>query len=94
MWHFKLKELSKKTDEPQLSSQINTHSYGWVIMSFLISLLWFKINNMPIFPLGFIGGLVITYWSYDIDRSLGKEPFTIYSILLSIIAMIIGFIIR
>jgi len=52
-------------------------------MSFLISFLWFKINNVPIFPLGFIGALIIAYWSADIDKTLGKETLLKHSIILS-----------
>lgn len=58
-----------------LSAQINTHSVGWMIMSFLVSLLWLKVNNTPLFPLGFIGGLVIAFWSADVDRAFGKNRF-------------------
>jgi predicted nucleic acid-binding Zn ribbon protein len=77
-----------------LSTSINTHSYGWMIMAFLVSFLWFKINNNPIFPLGLIGALIIAFWSADIDKALGKEPLINYSIILAIIGMIIGFIVR
>lgn len=77
-----------------LSTPINTHSSGWMIMSFLISFLWFRINNNPIFPLGFIGALLIALWSADIDKTLGKEPLLNYSLILSSIGMIIGFIVR
>jgi uncharacterized membrane protein len=74
--------------------RINTHSYGWAILSFLLSFLWFKINNNPLFPLGFIGALVITYWSYDIDKSLGKQTVAIVAFALSVIGMILGLTIR
>jgi hypothetical protein len=77
-----------------LSVPINTHSSGWMIMSFLVSFLWFKIDNNPIFPLGFIGALIIAFWSADIDKALRKEPLLNYSIILAIIGMIIGFIVR
>jgi hypothetical protein len=73
--------------------QVNTHSIGWVLMSFLVSFLWFNINNHPIFPLGFIGGLVITFWSSDIDKALGKEPLTWLSVAISIIGMFLGFLV-
>jgi len=75
-------------------ARINTHSLGWTILSFLISFLWFKINNVPVFPLGFVGGLVVAYWSSDIDRALGKQSLMGTSVMLSILGMFIGFIIR
>jgi len=81
-----------KLDQPL--QQVNTHSYGWVLISFLVSFLWFKINNNPIFPLGFVGGLVITFWSSDIDKALGKEPLTWLSVAISIFGMFLGFLIR
>jgi hypothetical protein len=37
-------------------------------MAFLVSLLWFKINGRLVFPLGFVGGLVISGFSWDIDK--------------------------
>lgn len=77
-----------------LSTPINTHSLGWLVMSFLISFLWFKIGNNPVFPLGFIGALIIALWSADIDKALGKEPLFNYSLILSSIGMLIGFIVR
>jgi cellobiose-specific phosphotransferase system component IIC len=81
-----------KLDQPL--QQVNTHSYGWVLMSFLVSFLWFKINNTPTFPIGFVGGLVITFWSSDIDKALGKEPLTWLSVVISLFGMFLGFLIR
>jgi hypothetical protein len=78
----------------QALQQVNTHSYGWVIMSFLVSFLWFRIDSMPIFPLGFVGGLVITFFSSDTDRALGKKPLTWLSVVISIFGMFLGFLIR
>jgi len=34
----------------QLQSQINTHSLGWLTLSFLVSFLWFRIGGQPLFP--------------------------------------------
>jgi hypothetical protein len=73
--------------------QINTHSYGWALLAFLVSFLWFKINNVPIFPLGFVGGLIITFWSSDIDQTLGKKPLTWLSVALAILGMSLGFLV-
>ena len=74
--------------------KINTHSYGWIIMAFLVSFLWFKINGAPIFPLGFIGGLVISYWSMDIDRAVGKPSYMAASVVFSFVGMFLGLIIH
>jgi hypothetical protein len=81
-----------KLDHPfrQVSRQVNTHSLGWMVLSFLVSFLWFKINSNPVFPLGFMGGLVITFWSSDIDKALGKETYTWPSVALSVLSMLIG----
>jgi hypothetical protein len=62
-------------------------------MSFLVSFLWFKINNVPIFPLGFVGGLIIAFWSSDIDKTLGKKPLTSLSVAMSVSGMLLGFLI-
>jgi hypothetical protein len=61
-------------------------------MSFLVSFLWFKISNVPIFPLGFVGGLIITFWSSDIDRTLGKKPLAWLSVAMSVFGMFLGFL--
>ena len=82
------------TDMIHPLSKINTHAYGWMALSFVFSLLWFKVNNVHVFPLGFIGGLIVAYWSYDIDKSLGKKTHMGYSIIVSIVGMIIGAITR
>lgn len=82
------------TSQTQYLKTINTHSLGWTILSFLISFLWFKVNNVPVFPLGFIGGLVVAYWSSDIDRALGKESLMSISVILSVLGMFMGFVIR
>jgi hypothetical protein len=62
-------------------------------MSFLVSFLWFKVGSIPIFPLGFVGGLIITFWSSDIDKALGKEPLAWLSVVMSVFGMFLGFLI-
>ena len=74
--------------------RINTHTFGWIIMAFLVSFLWFKIGITPIFPLGFVGGLVITAFSWDIDKQVGKSSMAPVGLALSFIGMVIGAIIR
>jgi hypothetical protein len=74
--------------------RINTHSYGWAILAFLVSFLWFKVGNAPVFPLGFIGGLIISRWSWEIDRAAGKQSMIRSAIALSVLGMILGLIIR
>jgi hypothetical protein len=77
-----------------LALQINTHSYGWAILAFLVSFLWFKVDNAPVFPLGFIGGLIISRWSWDIDHAAGKQSIIRSAIALSVLGMILGLIIN
>ena len=83
-----------ETSPGQLQSQINTHSLGWLTLSFLVSFLWFKIGNHPVFPLGFVGGLAIGFWSSEIDRALAKPSFLGHSITLSIVGMVLGLFIN
>ncbi len=73
---------------------INTHSYGWLALTFLISLLWFKLNGNPIFPLGFVGGLIVAYWANDINRAVGKSSIAEPAIALALVGMVIGLIIH
>ncbi len=63
-------------------------------MAFLVSFLWFKINNVLLFPLGFIGGLIIMGFSGHIDKQVGKPSMVILGVALSFVGMIIGAIIR
>lgn len=74
--------------------KINTHTYGWIIMAFLVSLLWFKINSNLVFPLGFVGGLVISGFSWDIDKQVGKQSSAYLGIIFSFLGMVIGAIIH
>jgi hypothetical protein len=76
------------------TQKINTHTLGWTLMAFLVSLLWFKINNAPVFPLGFIGGLVIILFSSHIDKQVGKQSLAPVGFALSFVGMILGAIIR
>lgn len=69
---------------------INTYDPAWVILSFLLSFLWFRINQTPVFPLGFVGGLSIAYMIHRIDSSLGKPSFLSPTILLSFLGCVIG----
>lgn len=75
---------------PTPLQKINTYDFAWVLLSFLISMLWFRINQTPVFPIGFIGGLAIAYMIYKIDSELGKESYLNPSILLSIFGCAIG----
>lgn len=38
---------------------VNSHAVGFLILSFLLSFLWFRINRVGVFPLGFVGALVV-----------------------------------
>jgi hypothetical protein len=87
-----LAQLPTQTTMP--TPRINTHTYGWIIMAFLVSFLWFKINNMPLFPLGFVGGLIITGFSWHIDKQVGKQSMAPLGLVLSFLGMIIGVLIR
>ena len=70
--------------------KINTHTYGWIILALLVSLLWFKFNGRLVFPLGFVGGLVITGFSWHIDKQVGKQSLAYMGFIFSFIGMILG----
>jgi hypothetical protein len=89
-----LPQLQYPTQNVMPAPNINTHTYAWIIMAFLVSFLWFKINSMPLFPLGFIGGLAITGFSWHIDRQVGKQSLAPIGIFLSFVGMVIGAITR
>jgi hypothetical protein len=73
-----------------LQQKINTHTYGWIIIALLISLLWFKVNGRLVFPLGFVGGLVIAGFSWHIDKQVGKQSLAYMGFVFSFIGMILG----
>ncbi len=64
-----------------------------MIIAFLISFLWFRINGLPLFPVGFLAGLVIAYWSHDINRGLGRDSLITPTVIIAVVGMIIGLII-
>jgi hypothetical protein len=77
--------------------KVNTHTFGWMVLAFLVSFLWFKIGNQPRFPLGFVGSLVIIYWSTNIDKALGKKSIGLTSVTMAFIGMLgmlLGYLIR
>lgn len=89
-----LPQLQPPTQTFMSMRRINTHTYGWIIMAFLVSFVWFKIGNTPLFPLGFIGSLVITAFSWHIDKQVGKQSIAPIGLVLSFVGMFIGAIIR
>ncbi len=73
---------------------INTHSIGFMILSFFLSLLWFRINNVPVFPIGAIAAVIVASWVRDIELSLGRKPLFTETIILVAVGTLLGFIIR
>jgi hypothetical protein len=87
-------ESARDNEVPLVTqSKIQTFDYAWIIISFLISLLWFRYNSVPVFPLGLVGGVVISFMIHRIDRALGKSSYLKLSIPLSIIACFLGLLI-
>jgi prepilin signal peptidase PulO-like enzyme (type II secretory pathway) len=72
----------------------NTHSAGFVVIAVLLSLLWFKVNNVPVFPLGLVGGILLAYWSHDVDTRLGKQSLLAPAVVLCLVATVIGLFLR
>src|SRR5438445_12947594 len=50
----------------------DTHAAGFSVVAVLSSLLWFRINGVPIFSPGFVVGLALPYWSHHINRTFGR----------------------
>jgi hypothetical protein len=76
------------------SGPYNTHSIGFSIIAVLLALLWFKLNNVPVFPLGLVGGILLAYWSHDIDTRLGKQSLLAATLVLCVVTTFIGFFLR
>ncbi len=73
------------------SPSANTHSVGFLVLAVLLSFLWFRINGVGVFPLGFVGALLVAWWSQDIDRHFGKPSQFVLTLLLSLVGMFVGF---
>jgi hypothetical protein len=77
-----------QTVTPQ--NKINTYTAGWIIIALFVSLLWFKFNGKLVFPLGFVVALVISAFSWHIDKQVGKPSFAPLGFVFSFIGMILG----
>ncbi len=73
---------------------LDTHGAGFSVIAVLLSLLWFRINGVPIFPLGLAGGLVLAYWSHDINTKVGRESLFVVTAILCVLATIVGVFLR
>ncbi len=78
---------------PPLSaySVTNTHTIGFLVVAVLLSFLWFRINGVGVFPLGFVGTLLIAWWSQDIDRHFGRPSQFVVTVLLGLVGVFVGF---
>ena len=76
--------------------RINTHTFGWIILAFLVSFSWFKIGITPIFPLGFfVWRLGYNCFLHGILTSrFGEWSMAPVGLALSFVGMVIGAIIR
>ena len=72
----------------------DTHGAGFSVVAVLISLLWFRIDGVPISPLGLVGGLVLAYWSHDINTKVGRESLFVVTAILCVLATIVGLLLR
>src|SRR5438876_6146089 len=73
---------------------LDTHGAGFSVIAVLISLLWFRINGVPIFPLGLAGGLALAYWSHDINTKVGRELLFVVTAILCVLATVVGLLLR
>lgn len=71
----------------------NTHTGGFLILALLISLLWFRVNGVALLPVGLVGGLIVAWWSSDIDRQSGKPSQFSLGAILAVVGAFVGFIV-
>ena len=64
------------------------------MIAIVVSLLWFRVNNVPILPVGLIMGVLLAYWSHDIDVRLGRRSLLTPVVVLCLLATTIGFLIH
>ena len=48
----------------------------------------------PDFPLRLVGGLVLAYWSHDINTKVGRESLFVVTAILCVLATIVGLLLR
>ncbi|MEB3780562.1 MAG: hypothetical protein GSR85_10110 [Desulfurococcales archaeon] len=72
----------------------NTHPLGFMILSFILSLFWLKINNIPVIPLGFILAILVAFWHRDIERTIYNRDYLPEMTGISILGAFIGFLIN
>ncbi len=70
--------------------RVNTHPLGFTLVVFFLSTLWFRVNNVPVFPLGALVGLLVAVWHRDIERAvLGEDHFT-WMLVFAVIGAVLG----
>ncbi len=52
------------------SPKPDTHPLGFTLLTFLLSLLWLKIQGQPVFPLGFLIAVAVAFWHKSIEDAL------------------------
>ena len=78
----------------ECSVRVNTHPFGFTLLVFFISMLWFRVNGQPVFPLGYIIALLVAKWHSDIEEAIyGKSRFVEMAVV-GIAGMLIGFLLR
>ena len=61
------------------------HPLGFTLVGFLISMLWFTINKMPIVPVGYVIALLMAFWLKDLeDAILGRNYLLMRAVIYSV----------
>lgn len=72
----------------------DTHPLGFTPLAFFLSMLWFRVNGVPVFPLGLLLALLLASWHRDIERALhGRDHFSVM-LAFSLIGTLIGLLLH
>jgi len=74
------------------SVRVNTPPLGFTILVFILSMLWFRVNGQPVFPIGYILGLFVARWHSDIEEAVYGRSRFIEMALVGAVGMLVGFI--
>jgi hypothetical protein len=72
----------------------DTHPLGFTFLTFLLSLLWLRIQGQPVFPLGFLIAVTVAFWHKSIEEAIYGRNHLTAMVLVSIFGAILGFLIR
>jgi len=85
----------ERSGEPQeRCPSPDAHPLGFTLLAFFLSMLWFQVNSVPVFPLGLLLALLLASWHRDIERTLhGRDHFS-FMLAFSLVGILFGLLLH